>query len=199
MHVPLVRNGLLGLLRRWLQGAADLSLTGEADRRTLQNASVAICLAVAGAVAPAHLQQSRGLGKLLMLLSVTATAQDGPLRHKAAEAIAAMMKPGGARAGTQSPVTSRSIADASPVAAAYGVDPWRRPPIGGQSAQAHLQKQPQRWTTPPFPPIPPTPQLPMPRREPPLAHRKRACSPSAEQRVGALAQRPHPRKDIRDV
>jgi hypothetical protein len=112
------------MLRHWLQGAADLSLTHEADRRTLQNASVAICLAVAGAVARAHLQQSRGLGRLLMLLSATATAQDGPLSLTAAEALAAMMTP--KAAGTQVLVGSQSSVDAPPGEAASGVEPRRR-------------------------------------------------------------------------
>lgn len=203
MHVPLVRNGLLGLLRRWLQGAADLSLTREDDRRTLQNASVAICLAVAGAVMPAHLQQSRGLGRLLMLLSATATAQDGPLRHRAAEAVAAMMKPGVAGPGTQLPAASRSVADAPPTAAACGLDHGRRPPDTGQLVLVHRPKQLQRRTVPSFPPMPPAPlrEMSKPRREPPLAHRKRACSPCAEPRAGAPARRRQPPagEDGRDV
>lgn len=143
MLTPLVRNGVLGMLRRWLQTAADESLTIDGDRFIIQSAVVAICHALARAVSPVHLQQSRGLGKLLMIVS--ATASDKTLRQRAAEALRAMLdtretvrceseaRPESSRDGASGAHTSfpwQAAADALSMSSCAGSARVSRPPVG---------------------------------------------------------------------
>ena len=88
MLVPLVRNGVLSMLRRWLAVRPAAGSSPEQHRK-MQLAAMAVCEAVAPASSPAYLQQSRGLGKVLLLLS--ANAQSAPLRDRAAAALHALL------------------------------------------------------------------------------------------------------------
>ena len=95
MAVALLRAGVLGAIRRLLQTTADGHVTPRSEDATRMRLSLfGMLKALAPSVQPAHLRQSRGLGRLLMLIA-KATASEPRQMRQAAATILERMVPGG--------------------------------------------------------------------------------------------------------
>ena len=69
MAIPLLRAGILGAIRRLLQSAADSALQSPEHAVAIKVSCLGLLLRLAGFTRASHLRQSRGLGKLVLLLA----------------------------------------------------------------------------------------------------------------------------------
>ena len=91
MAKPLLRAGMLGAVRRALQTTADGSITPSAKAASMRRALFGMIRALVPMVQAAHLRQSRGLGKLLMLIA-RSTSEPRAMREAATELLRTIVK-----------------------------------------------------------------------------------------------------------
>ena len=89
MTVPLLRAGILGGIRRTLQTTADTLITDREQCKQMRISLFGMIRVLAPMVQPAHLRQSRGLGKILMLLAA-AKSEPRETREAAAKLVEAV-------------------------------------------------------------------------------------------------------------
>ena len=90
MAVALLRAGVLGAIRRTLQTTADTSVTSPSHAAQMRLTLFGMLRCLAPSVQPAHLRQSRGLGKLLMLIA-RSTSEPRAHRDAASRLLEAML------------------------------------------------------------------------------------------------------------
>ena len=94
MAVPLLRANVLGALRRLLQTTSDSKITRDIAEKTRMRLSIFSMLkALAPSVQPVHLRQSRGLGRLLMLIATSTAGEPRQIREAAAALLQKIVKP----------------------------------------------------------------------------------------------------------
>ena len=91
MAKPLLRAGMLGAVRRALQTTADGSITPSAKAASMRRALFGMIRALVPMVQAAHLRQSRGPGKLLMLIA-RSTSEPRAMREAATELLRTIVK-----------------------------------------------------------------------------------------------------------
>ena len=127
MTVALLRSGALGAIRRGLQTAADGRITRRDVAEKLFLSLVGLLRPLVPAVQPVHLRQSRGLGRMLMLLAAS-RFEKPRVRDAAADVLGKLTHIGGA--ATAGSPAAAAPATALPLPAATTPTPRQdqRPP-----------------------------------------------------------------------
>ena len=90
MATPMLRAGVLGAIRRILQTTADAMITSPPQAARMRPVLFGMLRRLAHKVQAAHLRQSRGLGKLLMLIACS-PSEPRTFREEASALLAAML------------------------------------------------------------------------------------------------------------
>lgn len=90
MATPMLRAGVLGAIRRILQTTADAMITSPPQAARMRPVLFGMLRRLAPKVQAAHLRQSRGLGKLLMLIACS-PSEPRTFREEASALLAAML------------------------------------------------------------------------------------------------------------